>query len=282
MSQRQDEGEVASTEPDTRDLTAPAAFPRASSRADLDRPRLTRHERRQVRRDPATTPIVPDLYELKADHAQHVERIRYLALRIRSAMRERELKCVAVVSAMPNEGKTTTACNIALAMASMSPPQTIALLEFDLRKPTISGQLDLHPTIGIDSVLSGEAPLQDACCTLEYPALDVYPAITPQRMPFDLFTGPYYHGVMAELESWYQMVVIDTPPALKVSDASFIIGDRVAAVSVARAGVTKTGRYQELHERLPQAAMVGQVLNQSEVPLRPLDYYYYSRSDPSD
>jgi Mrp family chromosome partitioning ATPase len=87
---------------------------------------------------------------------------------------------------------------------------------------------------------------------------------------------------MAELESWYQMVVVDTPPVLKVADASFIIGDRVTAVSVARAGVTKTRRYRALHRRLPQEAMVGQVLNQSEVPLRPLDYYYYAQSDLAD
>ena len=69
-------------------------------------------------------------------------------------------------------------------MASMSAPQTVAQLDLDLRNPSVGEQLDVQSTVGIEAVLMGEAVLQDAYCTLDFPALDVYSANIPKRSAF--------------------------------------------------------------------------------------------------
>lgn len=278
----------ASPEGESEERGAPApASPeadrprRARARSRSGRPPLSEAERQLARRDSLATPVVPQLGEPKLNHAAHVERIRALAMRIRSALRERGQRCVALVSPRRREGRTTLACNLALAMASVSPPRTVALLDLDLRAPGIAAQLDAEAALGIESVLSGAATLPDACFGLDYPSLDVFPVQRPHPAASELLSGPCLAGVIAELEQQYQMIVIDTPPALRFSDTPAILGDRVCAVSVARAGVTSLRAYQAMHRRLPEHAMIGQILNESETPVRPLEYYYYAAGEAS-
>src|SRR4029450_10504694 len=64
------------------------------------------------------------------------EACRHVALRLRSAMDERRAHSVAIVSAERGDGKTTVACNVAIALATLSRDREVALVDFDLRKPS--------------------------------------------------------------------------------------------------------------------------------------------------
>src|SRR5512138_3341890 len=90
------------------------------------------------------------------DHGAAAECARHLALRVRAELERRKVRTVAVVSALHDEGKTTVAGNLAMALCSLSPTRSIALVDLDLRRPSLAKTLGVAPKAGIDDVISGD------------------------------------------------------------------------------------------------------------------------------
>jgi capsular exopolysaccharide synthesis family protein len=203
------------------------------------------------------------------------EAARHIALRLRRELAGRGARSVAVVSSERAEGKTTVACNLALALASLSRGRVVALVDLDLRAPSVASALGVPHARGVDDVLRGRCTLAEVAIEVEKPALDVYPSRHPEANAHELLVGPAFAAMVSELERNYEFIVFDTPPMLLVPDAPVIIERAGAAVAVSRAGHTRLKAFRKMLELLPPSKLLGTVLNEGTLPGSQLQYGYY-------
>jgi Mrp family chromosome partitioning ATPase len=200
-----------------------------------------------------------------------VEACRHLAVKLRAELDRRGAGAVAIVSAVRGEGKTTVACDLALALASVSRAAEVALVDLDLRNPSVARYLGFLVDVGVEDFFAGQVALDDTRVEVANPRLDIFPALRPTRDAHQLLVLPALGRLIAELRQRYAVVVVDTPPALVVPDASLILREVPACVAVARAGVTRARFFRELVEALPHQRLIGEVLNDARSAARP--YY---------
>ncbi|MCP4038996.1 MAG: CpsD/CapB family tyrosine-protein kinase [bacterium] len=224
------------------------------------------------------TPVIP---ENLGKVIFHVERHRHLGLCLRTEMDRVGARTLAVVSAMRNEGKSIVSCNIAAAIASLSSERSVALVDLDLRNPSIAAMLQVSVPVGIEQVLLGRAKLEETCIPLREPEIDVYPCGQPHRAAHELLVLPAFEAFIRELESRYAAVIIDTPPTLLVPDSTIIMRSAAFGIAVARAGKTRAHRFSEMLDRLPQEKILGKVINNVPLPSHAKgdDYYYYATEE---
>src|SRR3954454_18535296 len=143
-------------------------------------------------------------------------------------------RSIVVTSSVPGEGKTTTACNLAitLAQAGVSP----LLVEADLRRPRVGDYLGIETAVGLTDVLIGEVALDDAIqpwgTTGKVSAL---PAGTIPPNPSELL-GSRQMADLLERLSKDRLIIIDAPPLLPVTDAAVLTASASGAILVVRAG----------------------------------------------
>lgn len=202
-----------------------------------------------------------------------LEACRGVALRLRAQLELSGSQSVAVVSAIRDEGKSTVACNLALAMATLSKGREVALLDLDLRKPSVASILGLPPSPGTDNVLKGEATLDDVRIEIGRPALDIYPARRPRAATHELLVHARLGEMIRTLEDRYAVVIVDTPPGLALADTSLILKHVARCIPVARTGVSRARNYRKLIEALPASQVVGSILNGTRLDRKHYDYY---------
>ncbi len=217
----------------------------------------------------------PRAIEISGEGAA-AESFRQLALRVRRELAQRGSRSVAVVSALRQEGKTTVAFNLALAAASLTRSRAVALVDLDLRKPSVARTLDLRVPAGVEAVLRGETRASRVCVPIDQPALDVYPVASAQQEAQRLLVQPGLQTLVRELEQRYEIVVFDTPPVIPVPDAAVILQHVATYLAVARAGRTSTRAFSHMSELLPAGKAIGAVLNEGRLPLHARHYGYYS------
>lgn len=201
-----------------------------------------------------------------------------LAMRVRKGLLDIEARTLVVTSAMRNEGKTTVSCNLALALASLGQIERVALVDLDLRRPSLARVLELPtPACGIEDVIGGGRPLQQARVRVSNPQLDVYPCRRGQLKAHELLLTPGFRATLDELRELYEIVVLDTPPTLIVPDATIIMEHADCFATVARAGITRARNLKRVLEILPRKRMLGAVLDGGATPLRKM---YYDRYTP--
>jgi Mrp family chromosome partitioning ATPase len=209
---------------------------------------------------------------------QNVEACRHLAVRLRAQLEAAGARSVAIVSAMRDEGKTTVLCDLGLALASLSAGREVALVDLDLRNPSIVRVLNLAAPHGVEETLLGKARLEDVRVSVRSPALDIYPALAPQRSAHELLGLPSFGRLIAELEERYTTVLIDTPPALLVPDTNLILRHVDVCLPIARAGKTRARSFRNLVETLPRQQILAELLNDSRAQ-RSYGYYDYYGPD---
>ncbi len=167
-------------------------------------------------------------------------------------------KVILITSALPQEGKT------------------VLLIDADLRRPSIHKTLGTGPKTGLSNVLTGNATLQQATVRSSIlPGLFILPAGTPPPNPAELLASSNMKDVLAELREQYDHIVVDTPPALSVTDAVVMSTRADAVVLVIRSGQTTKQALRRSRDLLMQvnARFAGVLLN--AVDLTSPDYYYY-------
>jgi Mrp family chromosome partitioning ATPase len=139
-------------------------------------------------------------------------------------------RTIAVVSGVPEEGKSTVSAALAAAFASVG-RQTL-LLECDLRRPTLAARHGVSPSPGLADLLEGRANANELIRTLALPhagssgapnTLAYIPAGTSTRDADDLLTSDEFKRFLAKVKSVYDAVIIDTPPLLSVADGLEIL-----------------------------------------------------------
>jgi tyrosine-protein kinase len=150
---------------------------------------------------------------------------------------EKRLQSVMITSAGEKDGKTTIATRLALVTAGSG--LHVVLVDGDLRRAQVSSRLGLNRAAGLGAVIAGEETLAEAL--VDYPVedhgtgrLEVLPAGPPPPNPSALMSSQTMQQILRELESRSDLVIIDTPAALAVSDPLPLMGVVSGVVLVAR------------------------------------------------
>jgi succinoglycan biosynthesis transport protein ExoP len=179
---------------------------------------------------------------------------------------QRPLLSIQITSAAAGEGKTTTLCNLAAVMAASG--RRVVIIDCDLRRPRVHQMTGVSPRVGLTNVLAGETEVAAAVQAVPgLPQLSVLAAGPPAPNPSELLGSRRMSEVVFSLQSSFDVVLVDTPPALSVTDAVLISTWVEATVLVVGAGTTTVKQLRSAIRLLRQAeaAIVGVVLNKAEV-----------------
>lgn len=192
------------------------------------------------------------------------EQFRALRGRIDSMGSVGELRSVMVSSAMPGEGKTTAAVNLAI-VTGLSLDRRVLLVDCDLRRPAIHRVLGIQPVTGIAEVLDGKAEPDAAITRVEGANLDVLPVRGRPHNPSELLGSPRMVELMKDLATRYDRIFLDTPAALGLPDARSVSEFCDGIVLVVRAGSTRQEDAETVLEILGRQRVLGIVLNGAEI-----------------
>ena len=212
------------------------------------------------------------------------EAFRMLRARMRYFNVDREVRKVLVSSGSAGEGKSTVSLHLAAAAASTG--SRVLLIEADLRRPTLMEALNRVPTAGLAEVLTRNTTFDEAVQELEpggangvsaSGSLDVLSAGFPPPNPAELLESQRMRELLQQVEAEYDLVVIDTPPMLVVSDALPLIGVVDGVVIVSRLGVTTRDAARRLGDQLRglNAPVLGVVANGLKAKGEGYGYYGY-------
>jgi len=200
------------------------------------------------------------------------EQFRHLRARLDSIAAQRPLRTLAMTSALPNEGKTTAAINLAV-VCEMHLDRRVLLVDCDLRKPKVHRALG--PEAGLAEVLQGEAPLEKAIVRVEGGAfeggaLEVLAVKAQPANPSELLASVKFKSLIEELTRRYGLVILDTPATLALPDAKTVSELADGLVMVVRADATPQEDVQAALDILDRRRVIGVVLNGAQV-----DEHYY-------
>lgn len=207
------------------------------------------------------------------------EAFRSLRTAVKFAGLERPLKVIQVTSASQGEGKTTTAANLAMALAQGG--DRVALVCCDLRRPRVQDRFGLDLTPGFTDVLLGDANLAGALRRYEANVL-ILPAGSPPPNPSELLSSPRAAAVIRALAEEFDVVVVDSTPVLPVTDALVVsaLADATLVVADSRSTSRKAVRRTLQLLRQVNAPLTGIVLNgMGTVPDYGYGYGYGYRSE---
>lgn len=184
-----------------------------------------------------------------------------------------ELKTILITSAIPNEGKSTIASNLAVTMAASG--ARVLLVDADLRRGDLAQLFDTDGRFGLSSILRGEVPWKEAVQTTKYPTLSLIPRGPVTNQSGELLLKPELVGLLEEFKDAYDLTIFNTAPVLAADDTPTLAPNFDGALMVVRAAFTSArlskNSLNMLYQR--QVNVLGLILNciDAEMP----DYYYY-------
>ncbi|WP_328351386.1 polysaccharide biosynthesis tyrosine autokinase [Mycobacterium sp. NBC_00419] len=146
-------------------------------------------------------------------------------------------RVILVASSLPNEGKSTTAINLALVLAEAG--HTVVLVDGDMRKPMLDKYLNLVGTAGFSTVLSGAAEIDDVLQKTEFPGLTVLASGAIPPNPSELLASQTAKRILGELREKFDYVIVDSSPLVAVTDAAVLSASVDGVLMMVRFGSTK-------------------------------------------
>jgi capsular exopolysaccharide synthesis family protein len=202
--------------------------------------------------------------------AAAIEQYRRLAATLHQLQTERGIKTLMITSALPREGKTLTASNLALTL-SESYEFKVLLVDADLRRPSLHEIFRLPNTIGLSDGLRGDhGKLQLVEVS---PYLSILPAGRPTSDPMAGLTSDRMKALLADAAGRYDWVILDTPPIGLLPDAQLLTGLTDGVLVVIGAGSTPYTLVQRVINELGQDCILGTVLNRVEETRVPTSNY---------
>lgn len=223
---------------------------------------------------PVSLPRESKLATVTAKQSLAAEKFRLLAVRLRHLQQNRALKQILLTSAMPEEGKSTVAANLACALASRRQKKTL-LLEADLRRPSVQRQFGLGKVSGLGAYLQGTIDGTPPIYRLDSLGIWVLPAGEAPENPLELLQSTRLAPLMSKLSNWFDWIVIDSPPILPLADTSVWTRLADGILFVTRQGKTDREQLKRGLQALESAKLIGAVLNSAANTGGGGYYYHY-------
>src|SRR5262245_373170 len=213
--------------------------------------------------------------------APECEQYRTLRTQLFHAAEKRETQVVVITSALAGEGKTSTALNLALAIAQ-SKENRVLVIDGDLRRPNVASYLGMRPKAGLSEVLKGEIDALDSIICVEEPELYVLPVSHEATNPTELLSSERFAEAIRELRDYFDFILIDSPPVLPFADSRLLSNHSDAVILVIRAEKAHYETVEKAVEILPSGRILGVVLNGADR-IKEADYYdyYYTQREQS-
>lgn len=210
--------------------------------------------------------------EALAGTSQWAEAFRVLRTNLQYVEVDHEQKVFVVTSSLPGEGKSTTVVNLAITLALAD--QRVALVECDLRRPLIARRMGLDGAVGSTSVLIGAVSLEEALQPYLDTGLQVLACGPIPPNPSELLQSQAMSKLLVELRQQFDIVLLDAPPLLPVTDAAVLATQTDGALLVVKHGRTRRDQLAHAVDRLAavDAKTLGVVLNMT--PVRGADSAY--------
>ena len=237
--------------------------------------------------DAEENPLVSEI----GNYSVRAESFRHLRTALKLPKSENECEVIAITSALPGEGKTTTSINLAISFAQTG--LKVALVEANLRRPSFKKYFDKSNSVsfGLTNILDQidfnkstkkfETYFQvfgSATDSIEW----IYSGNIPPD-PAEKLGGSAMRDFISSLKREYDIVIVDTPPVLPVTDAAVISSIVDSVIIVVHAGVTRQVHLSGVIEVLENsnAKIAGVVINMVPQNTRGEEYgYAYNRYDP--
>ena len=214
------------------------------------------------------------------DHSAIAEAFRELRTNVQFLDVDDPPRVLVVASSLPSEGRSTTAINIALALAEAD--QNVVLVDGDMRRPKIHSYLDLIGSAGFSTVLSGGASLHEVLQKTSFPGLTVLTSGPVPPNPSELLGSLALKKILSELRGAFDYVIIDSSPLLAVTDTAVLAAQSDGVLMIARFGKTKREQLAHAVENLENvgARILGAIFTMTAA-RKKADYYhdYYVEAD---
>jgi capsular exopolysaccharide synthesis family protein len=222
-----------------------------------------------------------DLYVAENPQSPASECCRLIRTNLLFAGLSRPLKRILVTSPVAREGKTTMSISLAVVMAQAG--NKVLLIDSDLRRPRlkaalgpigVNGKLE---DVGLTSALLGTVPLDQAIQATSVPNLFVLLSGPVPPNPAELVDGVRFREVVEECAEKFERLIIDSPPAVPVTDPAILASYCDGVVMVVRAGRTAEDQAMRARRNLTDvgARILGVVLNDCELSRRGYGAYRY-------
>lgn len=201
------------------------------------------------------------------------EQFRTIRTNIQFSSVDKELQTIIVTSSGPGEGKSTNTANLAVVFAQQG--KRVLLIDADLRKPTVHYTFRTENHVGLSNVLTRQLTLEEAISTTAQEKLWVLSSGPIPPNPSELLGSKNMEVLLEQAKEEYDVIVIDTPPVLAVTDAQILANLADGVVLVVSSGKTERDSAKKAKELLEsaQAKILGVVLNNKKA--EESHYYYY-------
>ena len=207
------------------------------------------------------------------------EKFRLLAVRLRNLRQSRELKRVLITSALPDEGKSVVALNLACTLARYKQLRVL-LVEGDMRRPMIRTDLGLPAMKGLSEWLRSDIPITEVIYQINSPGLSLWllPAGEPLTDPVELMQSGRLAALMDRLTESFDWIIIDSTPILPVADTGVWARLSHGIIMVVREAKSEQRQLQKALDALDSTNLIGVVLNSYSNNEHKSYYTYYGTS----
>jgi succinoglycan biosynthesis transport protein ExoP len=242
---------------------------------------LVPRSRRGLQESEKLTSAQRNITVIASPKSQAAEAFRALRTSLLLSIAGGEPQTILLTSATPAEGKTTVSLNLAAVLTQRG--VRVLLIDADLRRPTVHHRLGLSGVVGLTSVLTGSARLQDAIQQVpDVPGLDVLVSGPVPPFPTEMLSSQTMKNLIEECRGQYTHIVMDSPPLLSVTDSIVLARDSDAVVLIVRQGKSNKHALRRARDLLLRsgAGISGVVLNavDSSAPDYTSHYGYYGYS----
>jgi capsular exopolysaccharide synthesis family protein len=231
-------------------------------------------------------PTVPEdsrVVTLTESNNLGAEKFRLLRTRLRNLRERQQLQKLVITSAVPNDGKTLVAMNLAVCLAKHT-NEKILLLEGDLRKPMLGEHLGIKSLTGVGEWwASVDESVSKFIYRLDDLQLWILPAGSAPENPVNILQSSRFLELYKQLSACFDWIVVDAPPLLPMADVSFWSRQADGLLLVVREGCTPKAILQKGLDTLDNPKVIGVVLNEArEVESSYYSQYYYKKQNHSD
>ena len=213
------------------------------------------------------------LVSINEPNSMIAESFKMLRTNISYMNKEEQNKVIMLTSSVGSEGKTTTSCNLAVTIAQDH--KKVLLIDGDLRKPNLFKTFKIMMMPGLTDIIYGKYTLSEAVQrAVDVPGLDILTAGRLTSMTTELLGSVSFRKIIEEARDKYDVILIDAPPVLNVSDTIIIskLVDKVLFI----VAMDETNRtlVKEAKKGLDKVSvkMMGMVL--TNMTINPRNYYY--------